>query len=263
MMKVNEFSIDTFKLMETMSDNIFIADKNMKLIWINEEARNLVTELLPYLPAIAHPDDLIGMYLQEIHGQKSNFFKVMKKKNFPHKSKVPIFGYTADLFVNELFDQNGDMNGYILIWRDVTKEEQQRMKSEKMIEEMSTPILPVVLNNALFAPLIGTFDKRRFDHLRERVLTECVKSGADYLIFDFSGVTVVENELLVDEFERLRATVQLLGAHTFFCGFSSELVKLFTKNKVKVEERTFSQYQQAIHHVLYLEGLEITPRKKT
>ncbi|WP_026690328.1 STAS domain-containing protein [Alteribacter aurantiacus] len=261
MVKVNDLQIDTIKLLGSLTDNVFITNREMELTWMNDHAKKLVNNLLPFIPDIKSPEDLIGMSIQELHPSSSNFFRVMKRNIFPHQSKIPIFGYMANLLVNKLYDHEGEHNGYILFWRDVTKEENQRIRNERLIEEMSTPILPVVLENALFAPLIGTFDEKRFDHLRERVLSACVKLGADYLIFDFSGVTVVEDEVIITEFEKLRATVQLLGAETYFCGFSSSLVQTFVRNKVKVEERTFSHYRQAIQHILGKEGLEIVPKK--
>ncbi|TMW71518.1 hypothetical protein [Alteribacter natronophilus] len=257
-------SIDYIRLLDNMNDNVFIVNEGFELQWMNTQAVKLVKDLLIYLP-VESPEELIGYPVDRLHDSSSNFHEVIENNRLPYRKTVPIYDYIADLHADKLLDKAGDHTGYILFWRDVTKEKRNERRREKMLAETATPILPVVLENALFAPLIGTFDEERFELLRNKVLSRIEETGADYIIFDFSGLTSMEDDNLVDEFTRLRETVTLMGASAYYTGFSTKLVKAFVVNQLKVQDKTFAHYRQAIHDIMLQEGLEISEKttKKT
>ncbi|PYZ97400.1 hypothetical protein CR205_02010 [Alteribacter lacisalsi] len=253
-------ALDYERLFDHLPDNIFIINQACELKWMNRQAVELVKDFLNYLP-VETPEELIGFPVASLHEFNSMFHKIIEKDRFPYRKTVTIFGYIADLHIDKLFTPEGDHTGCVLFWRDVTKEKEKERRSERLIEEISTPILPVVIEKALFAPLIGTFDEIRLDHLRNKVLSKISETGAEYIIFDFSGITAIEDGSLVSEFTKLQEVVQLMGAQAYFTGFQTSLVKDFVANGMKFNDKTFAHYRQAITHILHLEGLEITPKR--
>ncbi|UCZ52034.1 PAS domain-containing protein [Bacillus shivajii] len=251
---------DTYAVLNSLSDNVFLADLNLNLQWMNDAAKSLIFKFVHHLN-IEDPNELIGTSLRDVHPEKSKFSHVMKSGKLPHSAHIHIFdGYVGDILVNEARNYQGEKVGYLLFWRDVTKENEKREKDRQLIEEISTPVLPTILENTLLVPLIGTYDVRRIEMLKEKVLWEAADNDTDHLIFDMTSLTAIDDYTIIDQFYNINETVAVTGVETYFVGFSSELVKKFIQHGIKMTNKSFPKYNQALIHIMDKEGLEIAKK---
>lgn len=257
MRKWDKLQYETTAVLNSFTDNVFIADTDLKLVWMNEAAEKLISKFTHHIK-VSDPEELIGIDLTKMHSKETRFLRVMTKHELPYRATINIFdGYVADIVISNLETKEGNHYGYLLFWRDVTTEEKRKERDRALIEELSTPVLPSVLDNTLFVPLIGNFDENRMEHLKETVLHEVVRRGSDYLIFDMSGIRAMENNSMIAQFHNFNETVALTGVETYFVGFTRDLVKSFIAGGVKVESKSFPHYRQAVLHILKQEGLEL------
>jgi anti-anti-sigma regulatory factor len=90
------------------------------------------------------------------------------------------------------------------------QEQMSTIRSQQLtIEELSTPILEV-WDDILVLPIIGVVDSRRAVEIMERLLSEIVHKGAEYVILDITGVEVVDTKT-GDHFIKLLKAAEMLG----------------------------------------------------
>lgn len=93
----------------------------------------------------------------------------------------------------------------------------------EVISELSLPILPV-RSDVLVAPLIGTLDGARTQHLLDSVLREVQRRRAKALVLDITGVAIVDTQIATALMQVARATT-LLGAQTILVGIRPEVAQ--------------------------------------
>jgi anti-anti-sigma regulatory factor len=95
--------------------------------------------------------------------------------------------------------------------------------SQQAVREMSAPVVPV-LRGVLVAPLIGALDTDRARELTQNVLGAVTSQHARYVIFDITGVPVVDTQV-AQVLLQTTAAVQLLGARALLVGIRPEVAQ--------------------------------------
>jgi anti-anti-sigma regulatory factor len=95
--------------------------------------------------------------------------------------------------------------------------------SEVAVRELSAPIIPV-LPGVLIAPLIGSLDDERIALLNDNVLGAIAVDGMRDVIFDVTGVPVVDTQVARGILD-IAAAARLLGARTMLVGVRPEVAQ--------------------------------------
>jgi anti-anti-sigma factor len=95
--------------------------------------------------------------------------------------------------------------------------------SEKTIRELGAPVIPV-LPGVLVAPLIGILDSDRAATLADNVLAMVERERASQVIFDITGVPLVDTQVAQVLLQTTTA-VRLLGAQTLIVGIRPEVAQ--------------------------------------
>ncbi len=95
--------------------------------------------------------------------------------------------------------------------------------SQATIREMSAPVIPV-LPGVLVAPLIGSLDYTRATTLTNNVLSMVERENARLVIFDITGVPIVDTQV-AQILLQTAAAVRLLGAQTTIVGIRPEVAQ--------------------------------------
>jgi anti-anti-sigma factor len=95
--------------------------------------------------------------------------------------------------------------------------------SQATVRELSAPVIPV-LPGVLVAPLIGTLDYARATVLTNNVLSMVEQENARSVIFDITGVPVVDTQV-AQVLLQAAAAVRLLGAQTMIVGIRPEVAQ--------------------------------------
>jgi rsbT co-antagonist protein RsbR len=95
--------------------------------------------------------------------------------------------------------------------------------SEAAVRELSAPVIPL-LPGVLAAPLIGALDSARAKVLTENVLAAIERTGAHHVIFDITGVPVVDTNV-ARVLLNTAAAARLLGTSAALVGVRPEVAE--------------------------------------
>lgn len=117
--------------------------------------------------------------------------------------------------------------------------------SQEAIRELSAPVLPV-LPGVLVAPLVGAIDEARAAVFVSNVLHSIEREWAHHVIFDITGVPLVDTQVARMILQAAEAA-RLLGAQVIVVGIRPEVAQTVVGLGVALERmRTFANLQQAI-----------------
>ncbi len=112
---------------------------------------------------------------------------------------------------------------YLQIHRQLRDQSEQIESQQRVIRELSTPILPLYAG-MLVMPLIGAIDSFRASQLMERLLTAIAEYQADIVIIDITGVPVIDTAIANYLLQTARAA-QLIGAQIMLVGIGPEIAQ--------------------------------------
>jgi PAS domain S-box-containing protein len=104
-------------------------------------------------------------------------------------------------------------------------EEQKQMEAqlarlneerERMIEEVSTPVVPV-LEGVLVLPIIGSLDTVRMERATTAALSEVTRTGARVCIIDITGARIIDSHAVAN-LSNLVQAIRLVGAEAVVTG---------------------------------------------
>ncbi len=95
--------------------------------------------------------------------------------------------------------------------------------SQATVQALSAPIIPV-LPGVLVAPLIGTIDSARAALFTEKVLQAVAQRRVEHVIFDITGVAIVDTQI-AQVLLRTAAAAQLLGVHVVLVGIRADVAQ--------------------------------------
>jgi anti-anti-sigma regulatory factor len=113
----------------------------------------------------------------------------------------------------------------------------QLTASQMTITLLGAPVLPV-LPGVLVAPLIGLFDSARAAALSEKILTAIMNQRAETVIFDITGVDMVDQRTIA-ELLQLAQAVRLLGAETVIVGVRPEVAIALAAQEIDLTKQHF------------------------
>jgi PAS domain S-box-containing protein len=120
-------------------------------------------------------------------------------------------------------DEAGRVTQWVGTCTDI--EEQKQMEEllarlneerERMIEEVSTPVVPV-LEGVLVLPLIGSLDTLRMERATRAALEEVTRTGARVCIIDITGARIIDSHAVANLSNLLQA-LRLVGAEALVTG---------------------------------------------
>ncbi|MGK4004088.1 STAS domain-containing protein [Sorangium sp. So ce1036] len=156
----------------------------------------------------------------------------------------------------------GGRSEAIISLTDIT-ELRQRQEEERLLREreislkaqvealsaLSTPIVPIS-HRVVVIPLVGEFDARRGESMREALLRGIVARGTRTAIIDVTGVPRMDAQMAV-ELERTAGAVRLLGAEPVLTGLSPDAARQLVELGISMARlRTFLTLQEGVAFAL-------------
>ena len=150
------------------------------------------------------------------------------------------------------------------------KELKEKIKSyEKLIEELSAPIIPSIVPNTILVPLTGTLSVERFMHIQEKVVKRIADNIVHTVVIDFTDISIFEveekmgSELLSAQINELVSVLKLMGTETIFVGFSPDFAQhLILSNLTEFSKiRAFKTFNLGLQYLLAQKDLEIVEMK--
>ena len=117
------------------------------------------------------------------------------------------------------------------------------------VVELGTPVLPV-WPGVLVVPLSGRIDEQRAEHMRGIVLQRVEQTRASKVIFDVTGVLILDSQASANLRDLMRA-VTLLGASCSICGIRPEVADAIVSVGMNLKEvRAYPDLQESLAAVI-------------
>ena len=172
-----------------------------------------------FQPNGKHSHELMSSYIQE--AKQSGFIQF----EWTHIKKD---GTLIPVQISYNFMVINNMPIISAILKDLTEikrlEAANKLEHERLLNEMSTPIIPI-LKDTILLPLIGTITEKRADIAVKVALTAISDMQSRVIIIDVSGVNISSIEVSVVNLIKLIASAHLMGCTTILCGVSPELAQ--------------------------------------
>jgi rsbT co-antagonist protein RsbR len=129
-----------------------------------------------------------------------------------------------------------------------------------VFEEMSTPVIQL-WEGVLAVPLVGAIDSARATRIMENLLNGIVRTQAELVILDITGVPVVDTSVAHYLLKTIKAA-SLLGAHCVLVGISRETAMSIVQLGVDLGGVvTRSNLQAGIEYALGQLGFTVVSRR--
>lgn len=239
-------SISLLHAMDSIGENIIIADLDYNITWMNKEAVLLFSKIAP-LYHISDPEEMIGMNMSNFHRNPPHQENVMSRLTETHRTRITIKdNFVTDIVVTPIFGPLREKEGYIVMLQDVTTRAEEEARREKMIEELSVPILRI-WDKTIALPLVGTFTKERGSMLVTRLLQECTDSDVEYVLLALDGIEEYDDALQYS-IQHVFDCLQLVGAECIIVGVKPKLAMTF--QRVNKYVRTFHSSYQGLQYII-------------
>lgn len=127
---------------------------------------------------------------------------------------------------------------------------------EKVIRNMSAPIIPSIVPNTILVPIAGFIFSERFETIRTKVLQHAADNREIHcVVFDFTGVRMEDVESfdyneLANELSQLNSALKLMGLRPIYVGFNPRFVREIVHAGIQVELEVFNTFRAALKSLL-------------
>jgi rsbT co-antagonist protein RsbR len=154
------------------------------------------------------------------------------------------------------------MNGSQTPEEEIAQLKERIAECERVIDELSTPIIPSIIPDTMLVPLTGTLNEKRIDNIKTRVLFSIQKQKADTVVIDFTGISQLEVEELgmhnlINQINEVQVGLSLMGVETIFVGFSPEFAQEIVLSGVDTRKFiTHATFRDGLKYLMDQKGLE-------
>lgn len=125
--------------------------------------------------------------------------------------------------------------------------------SQEAVRELSAPVIPV-LTGVLVAPLVGELDEARTQALTSNLLGAVERERARYIIFDITGVPIVDTHV-AQVLLRTASAIRLLGAQVLLVGVRPEVAQTMVALGIELSAvTTYADLREAVVALLLRDG---------
>lgn len=130
-----------------LATNVFYADKDFNLIFINEKGQDTLKAIETTIKEKFGfgADEVKGRSIDDFHVNPAHNRKILSNKsNFPYNAAIPLGDLTLDLYINATFDEKGKISGYIVNWEDISEKkvfEENAAIAQSMVDQMPINVM--------------------------------------------------------------------------------------------------------------------------
>lgn len=239
-------NISALNALDSIGENILIADSDYKVKWINSTAADLLSHVVP-LFGLSNVEELIGVHMDRFHRQPQYQQRIMKDLTRSHRARITIKNrFVTDIVITRIKNDAGLLEGYVVMLMDVTTKAEEDKEKEKLIQALSVPMI-TIWDKTIALPLIGKLDKERADRLIESVLVKCTTNGIQYVLIDVSGLYEFEHETK-NELQKLNDCLRLIGTKCVIVGITPKFA--LTAGDISSSILTFQTAYEGLQYII-------------
>jgi methyl-accepting chemotaxis protein len=132
--------------LDSVQANVFIADRDLNLVYANPMAlrtvRNLTGEIQRVFGVSAH--DLLGGSIHRFHHDPARIERILHDPSaLPRQAQFTFGSVTLDTEINRITDPSGQVAGYIVAWQDIS----EKVAAQHQAQTVTTRLAETVDKN--------------------------------------------------------------------------------------------------------------------
>lgn len=127
---------------------------------------------------------------------------------------------------------------------------------ERIINTISTPIIPSIVPKTILIPIAGYMFRERFENIQTKTLHYIGEhKEIEHAVFDFTGVNVEDvesfdyNELAMS-ISSLNSSLRLMGIRPMYVGFNPRFIREIVHASIQVDIETYKSFRDALNKLL-------------
>jgi len=123
--------------LDNLGTNVFIADADRKLIYINKKAKQTLRVVASEIRKIFNVDanNLIGVSIHSFHRDPDKIEAILSNPaNFPRKATLEFGDVALETNINVLTDASGQAIGHVVNWEDATAKQRLAREITRLVE---------------------------------------------------------------------------------------------------------------------------------
>lgn len=240
--------------LNSIGENIIIADAEYKITWINKKANKTLSSIAP-LYGLTNADEMIGLKMDFFHKKPDHQRHLMAGLQEGHRARINIKKtLVADIVITPIKSNEKPelIESYMVMLMDVTSQAEEETKKEKLIKELSVPILNI-WDKTIALTLVGELDLDRGETVITTVLEVCVSKGIEYVIISLTGINSFDDSVR-QNLQKLFACLKLIGVECIIVGIKPKLA-------LNIEELnnilTFRDANAGLKYIIGLQGKKL------
>ena len=122
----NDISI--LKALNSIGENIIIADKTFHIRWMNSNASELLSVVAP-LFQLEDSQSFIGLSMDFFHKRPEHQQRVMDNLETTHRTRITIRDrFVTDIVVTTIKNDLNEIEGYVVMLMDVTTKQKKKKR---------------------------------------------------------------------------------------------------------------------------------------
>ena len=119
-------------MMESAPTNVILADRDLKIRYLNEASKQTLRRLEEWLPI--KTDEFMGATIDVFHRDPSHQRRIVgDPRNLPHKAVIDIGPEKVDLLASAIMDDKGEYLGPMITWEIIT----EKLETDRKLREMA------------------------------------------------------------------------------------------------------------------------------
>ncbi|WP_456271357.1 STAS domain-containing protein [Bacillus sp. AK031] len=238
--------ISLLNALNSIGENIIIADLEYSIAWMNCNAAKLMSDLAP-LFGLDSAEEMIGLHMSSFHHKPSHQERIMEELTEIHRARITIRDkFAADIVITPIKNEEKMIDGYVVMLTDVTTKAKEDEEKEKLIKSLSVPIIKV-WEKTIALPLIGHFDTDRAEMMIASVLRECAANKIEYVVVDLGGIYELDMNIKF-HIQKLCDCLKLIGSQCIIAGITPEFA--MAAGELSQGNRVFSTAHQGLKYVI-------------
>ncbi|MBT7178778.1 MAG: hypothetical protein HN907_04500 [Nitrospina sp.] len=135
---------------ENLQANVFVADKDFNLVYMNAQARKTLETIEPTLQEVFRlsVDDILGGSIHRFHRNPEKVEAILKNpSSFPHELNFEFGEVILRTAINAVWDETGQLEAYVVNWEDITESEKLERALHIKLRELNDANQELVKRN--------------------------------------------------------------------------------------------------------------------
>jgi signal transduction histidine kinase len=116
--------IELHSCVENLQANVFVADKDLNLVYMNAHARKTLETIEPEIQQVfqINVDDIQGGSIHRFHKDPKNVESILSNPSaLPHQADFEFGEVILRTTINAVWDETGQLEAYVVNWENVTE----------------------------------------------------------------------------------------------------------------------------------------------